>query len=333
MRESLKSKWALWSAMVLPLLLVLLWLFAVYSIIDDLTKNGGVGKFISLCLPLGIGLYSIIDILYVSRTYPFLNINQQGIRLVSIFSTRFITWSDIESIQITGQANADVLSSAAEVTTLHLKNQEKLLLLAKYYGNRHQIRAALTYMQEQNFSPQAFDLEKMKLPRVPKNHALSRDKSFQKYRRFFFMSQLGFVFCFVFFIASFVCITSLYQQKIPAFFTFFMLFVIPFAAINPYFHYFYLDEKYLIVKHDILIFKKQVFRLEDIYELVVENRYSGYMLQVITKDYRSHNYYSAALKREDWIRMMEQIEELPVPLRDEIGFKSHLIADDDDDDE
>ncbi|MFN3666825.1 MAG: hypothetical protein ACK4S0_11730 [Sediminibacterium sp.] len=83
-------------------------------------------------------------------------------------------------------------------------------------------------------------------------------------------------------------------------------------------YFFDVSEKFLVIKNYIFFWRKKVFRITDIKEVVYETQgRMPYCLRVITKDYKSKLYPAGTLNNPDWKSLKSQLESYNIIVRDE----------------
>ena len=83
-------------------------------------------------------------------------------------------------------------------------------------------------------------------------------------------------------------------------------------------HYFIIGQKYLIIKNTIWLWRKDIYQLTDIKEVVIETPHRlSTSLRVITNDYRDKLYPAGSLSDKTWREMMKQLQNSKVKVRNE----------------
>lgn len=84
-------------------------------------------------------------------------------------------------------------------------------------------------------------------------------------------------------------------------------------------NYVKLTDEYLIINNHILVWKKSIYKIHDIKEIVFETqRKAPYSLRVITKDFRNKLYPAATLRDKTWLHLKGKLEVKKVKVRNEI---------------
>ncbi|MBD3628448.1 hypothetical protein [Cyclobacterium sp.] len=83
-------------------------------------------------------------------------------------------------------------------------------------------------------------------------------------------------------------------------------------------HYFGLTNEYFFVHYHYLFWKKHVYALSGIEEVVFESPGKGpYRLRLITRDYQTKIYAASTLKTRTWLKLKKALEQMEVQVRNE----------------
>lgn len=91
-----------------------------------------------------------------------------------------------------------------------------------------------------------------------------------------------------------------------------------FIALSSSMTYFGLSENYFIVKNYHFFWKKHIYRIDNIKEIVFETYpKSTICLRIITHDFRTKVYSACTLREKHWLGLMENLKEKGIVVRDE----------------
>ncbi len=89
-------------------------------------------------------------------------------------------------------------------------------------------------------------------------------------------------------------------------------------ALSHQFHYFMLEESWFIVRNSLWFWRKKLFNLSNIKEVVFETAANGVTsARVITNDFDSHAFPAVPLREKDWTRLAQELELRQVTVRDD----------------
>ncbi|MDN3686274.1 hypothetical protein [Cyclobacterium jeungdonense] len=99
--------------------------------------------------------------------------------------------------------------------------------------------------------------------------------------------------------------------------------VIWFLLLGLVYHYFGLTVEYFVVSNHIFFWKRHVYPLSDIKEIVFEGNGKGpNSLRLIAGDYKTKIYGASTLKDNTWLKLKEELEKMEVPVRNETILES-----------
>jgi hypothetical protein len=277
----------------------------------------------SIILPF---LFFVLVIYIITKfldKFPVLIINRNGIEFRFFFKTEKYNWNEIENIEITGKKQfGKFFVTPTEATTFHFKNKAKKIFWAESYLNSSEIRQVLERANEillgssksfnsLNFqtvisikSSEVIDIENQKI--FNDNHILSANG-------ILFYGFLIFTLFIVFQNPSEI-IEKYDKLLLISFFSSILCF-----AISSTMNYFIFTEKHLIIKNSIWFWRKKIYDIENIKEIVIDMPFrSPICLRVITKDFNSNRHLASSLKNSTWRILKKHIIERKITLRDEI---------------
>lgn len=273
-------------------------------IIDPYTTKGEpVGPFFVIILFFVwiVFLYSIYDNLKI----PKITIDNNGILFKTIFSTRKVSWQEISKIDLTDKKNVAFTTNAEEISTLSLITNEKVFLRTECYSNSAPIRQILEKaipfiesgknelpinlfetIEQKNIRQQYFENEALWVSKFSGNSLLNFNA---------IIIIIGFPIGLFLLTRNTI---SQYPERLP-------ILIIPTIAFYLGFgfqlHYFILSDKYLIIKNNFWFWKRHIYNIEDIKEIVFESPYrTSNSIRVITKNFISKLYPAGSLRIKHW---------------------------------
>lgn len=256
-----------------------------------------------------IALYSIY---YFLTNFPSFRIDRKGIEVSTLFKSQKINWNELERIELTGKQPFRFLflSMPIEATTIHLNNNTEIYLWVDYYRNKSELRIILDranniLQDDKNFSTLDFNIIK-----PDKSKYLPNLKEGKEYNGNHFLTVNGFIFygwLFLFTYLIFDLDKKFLNSNAVLFFIPLSLLSIP-ALLSYQMHYFIIGQEYLVIKNTIWFWKKDIYLLSDIKEIVIEMPYRrSVSLRVITNDYRDKLYPAGNLNNKTWSALMERL--------------------------
>jgi hypothetical protein len=319
---TITSKFHLLNAVITPILFVvpllgLSYMVAILSFLD--LSNGKVDSIFKTPIYVAIALLVLVFFLvwFYLKTLKKIQLNNQGIRLITLFNSEFIPWSEVEKIELTGKSQ--IMMSPMESTSLFLKTGTKKHIVAAYYRNMPSLRIFLA--QANNFlnANKPIELKPVLLNQKLESIRPLNLNLMNKYSGNHFLSVNGIMIYGWIGFLSFLLITGITVLN-----TSFGLLI--YAATMLFFygcfgfqlHYFYLDKEYLVIKNHVWPWRQIVFRLADIKEVVFEipNRKS-ISLRVITNNYESKLYPAGSLRYKTWEKLKKDFSSKKIKVRNE----------------
>jgi hypothetical protein len=295
---------------------------SIFKVHEDLVTGKPFLKtmFVVPIIFLPFALYSFY---YLLSRFPKLTIDNAGITFTTIFKTKNYQWNDVEDIELTGKKFHKFLfgSMPIEATTIKFKDNSNLFIWADYYRNIADIRVILERVEillknkSKPLSSLDFDISRQTFSET--DFDFSSEDEF-KGNHFFTFNGL-FFYGFLIFIGYMVSLKPMifltnYGALLSISFA-----TLVFCGLSSYqMHYFILTSNFLIVKNSIWFWRKDIYSLENIREIVFEKpiRISRSM-RVITKDFKSKLYPADSLKNKTWKKLREKIKSSQIKLRNE----------------
>ncbi len=276
----------------------------------------------TLIIPLIFIPFVLYSIYYFLTYFPSFKIDKNGIEVSTLFNTKNYSWTEIKEIQITGKQLSKFLfiSMPVEATTIQLNDNSEIYLWVDYYRNKSELRVILERANNILQGNKQFSRLEFNLSKPDFSSQITTDKQGKEFNGNHFLTFNGLVFYgwIVFFthlilssnknplnsIAGLIAM-PLVLLSIPALFSYQM-------------HYFVIGQNLLVVKNTIWIWKKDIYQLTDIKEVVIETPHRlSTSLRVITNHYHDKLYPAGSLSDKTWRDIMRQLQNGNVKVRNE----------------
>lgn len=298
--------------------------FSILKVIADVKAGIPVTKFL-LFVPTIFLPFAFYSIYYLLSRFPRLTIDKTGITLSTVFKTKSYQWNEVKDIELTGKRFHRFLfvSMPVEATTIRLNDNPDIYLWVDNYRNKSELRVILdranSILQANGqFSRLDFNIDR---PNFSKQLPSDNDgkefngNHFLSFNGFIFYSWLGF-FAYFFIAGDRKPLTNVVGLIVLSFF------ILSISALFSYqMHYFIVGQNYLIIKNTIWFWKRDIYLLTDIKEVVIETPHRlSTSLRIITTDYRDKLYPAGSLSDKTWKKMMEQLRNDKIKVRNEAIF-------------
>lgn len=319
---TLTSKFHPVNAILFPILLVFIlcalsWLIAFLSFLD--LSNGKVDSILNTPIYGAIILQGTVVFLvyFYFKTLKKIQITNQGIKLSTLLSSEFIPWSEVEKIDLTGKSQ--IMMTPLESTSISLKTGKKKDIIAAYYENMPNLRTTLEQASHFLTNNESVDLKSTTSHRKLISAPLLNFNEMKKYSGNHFLSFNGLMIYgwigFLFFLTFKTGIDFNLGFGLVLFLASLLFF---YGFFGYQLHYFYLDKKHLVIKNHVWPWRKFVYSLADIKEVVFEIPYrKSISLRVITKDYQSNLYPSGSLRQKTWKALKNDLRIKKIKVRNE----------------
>jgi len=297
--------------------------FSIFKVIDDLEHGVPFTKTLFI-VPLIFFPFIFYTVYYLLTSFPVVIIDSIGIKLTTAFNSKSYYWADIEVIELTGKQPHKFLfiSMPTEATTIKFKDGAVFNLWVDYYRNKSELRVILERatkiltVDTKKMTSLKFELEKTNYSTIRindidgdefnGNHVLT-------FNGIFFYGWIVFWGIFLFIKSDSITLGSF-----SSIFTFVMvLFFIP-ALLSFQMYYFIITREFLVVKNTVWFWKRDVYHLEDIKEIVIETPHKRETsLRIITTDYRDKLYSAGSLRNKTWKRLIEKFGTTKIKVRNE----------------
>lgn len=325
MREKLTSKRNIFLTGLILLVVTGIFGFmgtlSILKVLDDL-KNGVPFTKTMFIVPLIFYPFLFYTFYYLLTYFPSLTIDKDGIEVSTIFKTKKYSWTEIKQIQITGKQFHKFLfvSMPIEATTIYLKDNSEIYLWADYYRNKSELRVVLDranniLQDKKQFANLDFNIER---PNLADQYINESDaKEFNGNHLFTFNGLL--------FYGWIIFIGFIVSTKPQVFLTNYGAIIsISFATLvitgmlSYQMHNFKITTEFLIVRNTVWFWRKDIYSISDIREVVVETPHRlSTSLRVITNDFRDKLYPAGSLSDKTWKELMEQLRHDKTKVRNE----------------
>lgn len=242
------------------------------------------------------------------KNSPIITVDKSEIK----FNDRTFFWTDLDKIELTGKKSFKyIITFPMEGTLLHFKDGQTKCFYDDMYSNSWQLKS---FIQQVIINKQ--DNVKILTHEVDRNELLLEHFEIFKGNQFTSLrgiSLWGMIGLFVYMMIS--------KEKVPptGFLIFFGIFGTFWFTLNSFLmDYFALSDKYFAIRNHNFIWKNEVYRVDDIKEIVFETQ--GKMpncLRVITKDFKNKLYRAGTLRDKTWLDMKGRLELKGVTVRNE----------------
>lgn len=283
--------------------------------VDSIYKTPIYGSLILIVAIIPTAIYYI-------KMCITIHIDSKGIKLSNIFKTEFIKWSEIQRIELIGKSQGT--ASPSDSANLILHSGRHIDLIASYYENMPTIRKSLEQIIECVHSGKPIELNpEIETPKVDPTGFVNLS-GMTKYSGNHFLSLNGLMIylwtAFSIYLLMTIHVSS-FNSLLGMILVLIGMFGIFYGFLGFQLHYFYADSKYLVIKNHVWPWKKHVYRIENIKQVVIETPYKrSTSLRVITKDYHSRLYPSGSLRGGTWKDLVQGLENLKVSIRTETAF-------------
>lgn len=220
-----------------------------------------------------------------------------------------LPWSDIDDIKLGGKKGFGFFDYQLEAAELKFKTGEKYYIFENIYSNGDEIKYFIKkVIIEKNDNPSL---------RKPISERELTNESFHTYAGSPFFSFRGIMLWSLILFMAFLVISR--GNKNPEKMWFLIPICISWFLLNAYsMHYFDVSRNFLIVRNHFFLWKKDIFRLTEIEELVFETQpKQANMLRVVSSDFKTRLYRAGTLSDATWRQLKEDLEKKNVLVRNE----------------
>ena len=309
-----------------------------FSIIFGVIFLGGMGLgLVAVALDekniwVALGALAILALTYylISQYYrcaPLIHCTQTGIS----FNKKIYSWNDVQTVELTGSQPVNVFGARAmEGAKIEFADGETRYMHDAMYHKLSKIRLFINKTIPGKIA--AIEQETSQVPTtaltVPTVATVSYDatgnsetEEYVKGKPYtnFWAIFMWVIVVFLVGIAPFLISDDDDAYGLMILFAFLSLGVIFLFTIH--FNYFGLSGQYFIVKNVYRPWKKKMFPLKDIREIVLGNsQQSVDVVRLIFTDFKLKEFGGTGLRNRDWLSLMKLIQAHGIPLKDENSF-------------
>jgi hypothetical protein len=293
---------------IIPFFICLLFGYLLFFLVfGEYNKENSINEnnhFLFL-LPSFIFLGCLVPIYIYWKNAPSIAINNQIIKIRN--KTFFL--NDIKEISLSGKnCLRSIIDYPMQGFIIYFKDGKKRVLFDDMYANVSEIKSFLEQVVVNHREYKPIIIKEIDFKTIAINNEVVHKGSFT---RFF---NLGLFLSLIF---------SIIPILAGSYFPFFIVLFICILIYSLSMYYFSITDEYLIIKNHILYWKKRVFRLIDIREIIFEvitGKQSAYMIVVITNDFKYYRFKANALKVNTWFELKKTLEDKGIKVRNEAFF-------------
>lgn len=240
------------------------------------------------------------------KNAPSIILNKKGIT----FKNHFYNWYELSNAKLTGKGG--MIFTSGECATLTFNDTTEIQIIDDFYSNISEMKCFIQQIvidkkeEIKEFNPEFDTLD-------------LTGENFINYKGnpiFTFSGILMWGFMVLFLVLPVINSKGNFSYKAYAFLLFLSLLL--FLLFSRMYHYFEISQKYLVVKKYYFFWKKEVYQITDIKEIVYY-RYSKHSngVRIITKDFNSKSFLVANLWDKTLLRMKTDLESKNIIVRNE----------------
>ena len=283
----------------------------------------------NVLVALGSLVIFLITYYTISRYYrcaPIIRCSVTGIS----FNKQFHPWNDVQAVELTGSQPFKIFGGyAMEGAKIEFTNGETRYMLDGLYNNLNKIKSFMDQVvpgkiviPEQNKNALATSISI--LPPVAGGTYAPDTGEEVKYVKGKPYTNAWAIFMWLI-IGCLVGVAPFLTSSGDDVYGTMVFFLIPSAGfyflLTIHFNHFGLSGRYFIVKNVYRPWKKKIFLLKDIREIVLASNQHGVdTLRVIFSDFRSKEFGATGLRNSDWLNLINLIQSRGILLKDENDF-------------
>ncbi len=279
----------------------------------------------NVLVALGSVVIFLITYYTISRYYRCAPIIRCSITGIS-FNKTFYSWNDVNAIELIGSQPFKIFGGyAMEGAKIEFTNGETRYMLDGLYNNLNKIKLFVNQTvpgkivipgQNENTRATATSVSS---PVVSVTYSPGAGEEV-KYVKGNPYTNAWSIFMWVI-IGFFIGIGPLTSDGDGMLFVFSIVAIGFFFLFTIHFNHFGLSGQYLIVRNVYRPWKKKMFLLKNIREIVLASNQHGVdTLRVIFFDFRSQEFGASGLRNRDWLNLIDLIKSRGIPLKDENDF-------------
>jgi hypothetical protein len=328
MNRNIKSKLSLKGFIIVLFPLILL--FCVLGIpkfissIDEINNNNS-NDVTGIVLPILFLLYIIYIFIKLLNKFPELTISQNGIMLKSLFKNETYLWNEIKNIELSGKKQfGTFFNTPIEAVTFELENRKEKYFWIEQYSNSPHIRIILDRAKRilKNDSLNFKNLDfKIETEVIVQEISITEQKEVFNNNYLFSANGILFYGFIIFTLFMIFQNPKTIIQNYDKLFLISLVSLVLCAIFSSTMNFFIVTEKHLIVKNSIWYWKNDVYKIENIKEIIIEMPFrSPITLKIITNNYENKIYKASSLNTSTWQKLILYLENKKVNVRNEVNF-------------
>ncbi|MBS1523712.1 MAG: hypothetical protein JST50_22100 [Bacteroidetes bacterium] len=267
----------------------------------DQFETRNYGLLIMLAAEIAGAIYSVVRYFKLGPTIELNN------KFIKFYSTQY-SWSDVDKIELHGKRSF-IFFTAKEGTSIVLKSGSRKMFLDNLYSNTGEIKR---FIQDVVIDQKPFASEIINAPAAKEAYG----EAFTNYKGVQFYNYRGILLWLIEIVMVYVAAVNRNTDGILIFCLITAL--VSFFAFSYFMNYFQLSSRFFSVRNHNLLWKRKLYRLNDIREIVFEQPDKmPNCLRVITHDFESKQYPAATLRDKTWRQLKEDLEKRGVKIRNE----------------
>lgn len=276
--------------------------FLTLSIHQNSVKFGLLSLF-------AIGIAASVIIGFIKNA-PNIVLNNDGI----YFKNNHYPWNELSSFKLTGRG--DMVFTSHECATLIFKDNKTLKIYDDFYSNSAELKCYIQQIviekkektEKTNIEIDSFDLSQETYTAYKGNPI------------FPFTGIIMWGFIFVFTILPVINSKGNFSFKAYSFLCLLTLSIV--LLYSRMYYYFKISKKYIVIKNYYFFWKKDVFSISNIHEIVYKrhNRHSKKVI-LITNDFKSKSYLVGSLRDKTLLNMKKDLKSKNISVRDECFYE------------
>lgn len=264
-------------------------------------------------------LFFIIGILFfflalytVSQYYKNVPIILADHHSISFGKHQYL-FSDVKDVQLTGKVPFSfIINHYMEGSSITFKDGTKKLVFDEMYSNTWELK---TFLDKSLVKKQSL----ADITAVESAPKLGQFDDLEVFKGNQFTSFDGIVLWVLIIFLSIIFLFNLIEQSIISFTVLILLSSIWFIYNSWTMNYFYLTKKHFVVKNHNFLWRKKVYHLSEVKEIVFETRDKmPHCLRVITNNYQNKLYPAATLRSKHWKKLKKHLKAKKIKVRDEV---------------
>lgn len=231
------------------------------------------------------------------------------------FYSTLCYWSDVEKIELHGK-RPYIFFTTKEGTSIVFKSGAKRVFLDGFYSNTGEIKR---FIQDIVIDKKTFVSAAIDSPGVEE----ASGENFTTYIGAQLYNYRGIALWLIEIVMIYIVLLNRASHVSLVFCAIIM--PLSLLGFSRFMNYFELSDRFLLVRKHNLVWRKQLYRLSDIKEVVFEQpEKMPVCLRVITNDFESKQYPAGTLWNKDWRALRKALTERNVSVRNEswIGYES-----------